>query len=287
MQARAILAFFVCAILPAPRALAQSAGQAPPCMQCHGPNRVVIDPDRYARSVHAALDCTTCHAEGVDKFPHTTHIENIPDCKDCHSGISGSIDFGRIEQEFQASVHVAKDPSFRCTSCHSPHDFVPASRMTNVSEAIAAANRSCLRCHAPGASPTARQSAAEALAEKHNLFPHADLHMQRVTCVACHTADGQEKLHLIAPKSQAVRDCVDCHAQNSMLLTKLYTHLALRERAEYGWANAIFFNNAYLTGANRNRWLDSGTLLLALLTAMGAAAHAIGRLISAYFRRRK
>lgn len=257
-------------------------------MECHRPNHVAIDPDRYARSVHGTLDCTTCHSEGVDKFPHTAHLQNAPDCRDCHSGTSGSIDFGKIEQEFQASVHVTVvDPAFRCTNCHSPHYFVPASRMTDVSEAITFANQSCLHCHASGDTLAARQAAFEALAEKHSLFPHADMHLNRVTCVACHAANAKESLHLIAPKSEAVRDCVACHAKNSMLVTKLYMHLALKERAEYGWANAIFLNNAYLTGANRNRWLDLGTLLLALLTAIGASAHGIGRLIFVYLRRKK
>jgi hypothetical protein len=282
--ARALLLF---AILTAPCTLAQAANQGSSCMECHRPNHVVIDPDRYERSVHGALDCTTCHSEGVDRFPHTPHPADAPDCKDCHSGTSGSIDFEKIEMEFQASIHIRANPAFRCTNCHSPHYFIPSSRMTDVSEAIAAANQSCLHCHAFGTEPAAQQTAFEALAAKHSLFPHADLHLQRVTCVACHATNGQENLHLIVPKSQAARDCAVCHAKNSILATKLYTHLAVKERAEHGWANAIFFNNAYLTGANRNHWLDLGSVLLALLTVIGAAAHGIGRLIFDYFRRRK
>ena len=289
MTTAAIRALLLAAMLPAPCMSAHAINQGSSCMECHRPNHVVIDPDRYERSVHGALDCTTCHSDGVDRFPHRPHPANAPDCKDCHSGASGSIDFGKIEMEFQASIHATANPTFRCTDCHSPHYFIPASRMTDVSEAIAAVNQSCLHCHAPGGAATAatQQAEFEALVDKHSLFPHPELHLQRVTCVACHAAKGHENLHLIVPKSQAVRDCVICHAKNSMLVTKLYTHLAVKERAEHGWANAIFFNNAYLTGANRNHWLDLGSVLLALLTVIGAAAHGIGRSIFAYFRRKK
>jgi len=57
---------------------------------------------------------------------------------------------------------------------------------------------------------------------------------------------------------------------------KLYTHLALKERAENGWVNAMLFNNAYLTGATRiSGWIgnfcDRGLVLLLL------AAHGAGR----------
>jgi hypothetical protein len=72
-----------------------------------------------------------------------------------------------------------------------------------------------------------------------------------------------------------------------MLATKLYAHLALKERAQYGFVNAILFNNAYLTGANRNKWLDWGAFGLAGLVLLGVAAHGLGRWAFADFRRRR
>jgi hypothetical protein len=70
-----------------------------------------------------------------------------------------------------------------------------------------------------------------------------------------------------------------------MLATKLYSHLALKERAEEGWLNAVLFNNAYLIGATRNRWLDWAMWILAGLTIFGVGAHAAGRWVGARMRR--
>jgi len=273
------------AIWPAAAAMAQTGEREPPCMECHKPRDTTIDPAQFARSVHAALDCTTCHTEGVDTFPHTSTRAAMPDCIDCHSGpASPPIDFDKIAQGVKASVHVKMvDPAFRCANCHSPHYFIPASRMTDASEAILAANKSCLGCHAAGDAPAAKGLAVAKLAEKHRLLFRPELHLQRNPCVACHT--GHQSVHDILPKSEALRECSGCHAQNSMLVTKLYTHLALQERAERGWVNAILFNSAYLTGATRNKWLDWGTLGLAGLTVLGVAAHGIGRWLFARLRR--
>ena len=71
-----------------------------------------------------------------------------------------------------------------------------------------------------------------------------------------------------------------------MLATKLYAHLALKERTQQGFVNAILINNAYLVGANRNRWLDWGALGLAGLLLLGVAAHGLGRWVFARSRRR-
>ncbi len=277
------------AIWSVPASMAQTGAQEPPCMECHQPRDTTIDPMLFARSVHASLDCNSCHTEGFNKFPHTSSRAAMPDCIDCHAGmvVSPTIDFDKISQGVQASVHVKLvDPAFRCTNCHSPHYFIPASRMADASEARFVANKSCLGCHAAGETPAATNAALEKLEEKHKLFPHWKLHIQENACIACHTPRGEQTVHLILPKSQALTDCAACHGKNSLLATKLYTHLALKERAEHGWVNAMVFNNAYLTGAIRNTWLDWTTLALAGLVVFGVAAHGIGRLLFARLRRR-
>jgi len=276
------------AIWTVPIAMAQTGEREPACMECHKPSDVTIDPAQFARSVHGILGCTVCHTRGVNKFPHTSTRADMPDCIDCHRAWRSPIDFPKIAQGVKASVHAKMvDPAFRCTNCHSPHYFMPAGRITDASEFILVSNKSCLRCHAAGDTPAAKDLAFTKLAEKHRLLFHAELHLLRTACVACHTPPGQQTVHLILPKSEALRDCNVCHAQNSLLVTKLYTHLALKERAQYGFVNAILFNNAYLTGAIRNRWLDWGAFGLAVLTLLGLAAHGLGRWAFAGYRRRR
>lgn len=276
------------AIAGAPRAVAQTGGREPPCLECHKPTDTTIDPAQFAKSVHGTLDCTTCHTAGFDKFPHTGSSAQMPDCIGCHSGaVSPAIDFDKIAQEVKASIHVKLlDPAFRCTNCHSPHYFIPASQMTNQAEALVASNKSCLGCHAAGDTPSGKQLAFKNLAEKHRVFPNWELHIQHNACVACHTPAGQETEHLILPKSEALKNCSECHTRNSLLVTRLYIHLALKERAENGWVNAILFNNAYVTGATRNRWLDWITFLLTALVLLAVAAHGAGRWIMAILRRK-
>ena len=271
-----------------PAVKAQTSEKSPPCKECHQPRDTTIDLTLFARSVHGDLDCTSCHTDGFDKFPHTSTRAAMPDCRDCHTGsVSPTIDFDKITEGVKASVHAQLvDPAFRCTNCHSPHYFIPGSRMTNVSEALHAANKSCLGCHAAGESTTTEDLAFGNLVEKHRLLFHAELHLQRNACVACHTPRGEQTVHLILPKSEALKDCSACHAKNSLLATKIYLLLAPKEHAEHGWVNVIVFNNAYLTGATRNRWLDWGALALAVLVLLGVAAHGIGRLAFASFRRR-
>ena len=284
-----VLLFLAGTIWWVPTVMAQTGGQGPTCMECHKPRDTTIDPVQFARSVHASLDCSSCHSDGFNKFPHTSTRAAMPDCIDCHSGsvVSPTIDFDKISQGVQASVHVKMvDAAFRCTNCHSPHYFIPASRMTNASTARAVANQSCLRCHAAGDTASAQQLAFRNLVEKHRLFPHWELHIQENACVACHTPRGEQTIHLVLPKSEALRDCSACHAKNSLLATKLYTHLALKERAEHGWVNAIVINNAYLTGATRNKWLDWGSFGLAGLVVLGVGAHGAGRWLFARLRRK-
>ena len=269
-----------------PKKVTQATSPEPACMECHKPSSTTIDPAAFAKSVHGGLDCTVCHTDGVSKFPHASNPPAMPDCIDCHSGQSSpGIDFDKIALGVKARVHATMvDPAFRCENCHSPHNFVPASQMTNAAQAILVFNQSCLGCHAAGDTAAARQIAFSALAEKHRLFPHWELHIQRNACVECHTPRGQQGLHLILPKAQALRNCATCHAQNSLMVTKLYTHLALKERAENGWVNAMLFNNAYLTGATRNKWLDWGTFAIAGLVLLLLVAHGTGRWLFAHFR---
>ncbi len=260
--------------------MAQTGGQETPCMQCHKPSDTTIDPARFAQSEHGAFDCTFCHTTGFSKFPHTSTRAEMRDCMDCHKERK----LARIAQAVKASVHAKTGKAFRCTNCHSPHYFIPASHMKDVSEAILVANQSCLGCHAKG--DTLADKDID-LAKKHDYLFHAELHLARTACVACHTSPEEQTMHLILPKSGAVRDCTTCHAQNSMLATKLYAHLALKERAQQGFVNAILFNNAYLVGANRNNWLDWGALALLGLLLFGVAAHGLGRWVFAGFRRRR
>ena len=276
---------------------AQTVEPGQPCMGCHKPRATTIDPDRYALSVHAALDCTTCHADGFGKFPHEAKGGDAPDCMTCHAGVdTPPFDFVHIEQGVRESVHAAMfGGDFHCTNCHSPHYFIPATRMSNAPAAARIANAPCLHCHADGdgAGPDLTK-----LADQHQWLPHWELHLSEAPCIGCHTEreqradaphaklEAQRTAHVVLPRAQALRDCVGCHSQDSVLVTKLYAHLARQERAERGWLNAVLFNNAYLVGATRNWWLDWATVAVTAMVVIGIAIHAAGRWLAVRSRRK-
>jgi thiosulfate reductase cytochrome b subunit len=202
-----------------------------------------------------------------------------PACTDCHGGTAAFDDAAR---DVKASVHVEMgDPDFGCANCHSPHYFLPVSRLPGPERSFALVNRACNECHAAGDTPEARKASLEELALKHERFPHEMVHLQRVGCVACHTPTDKDTVHLVLPKSKALGECVMCHSGQSLLAAKFDEYLAKKERAEKGWLNAALYNNAYLTGATRHRWLDWGTFLLTALTLAGIGIHALGRWFSA------
>jgi hypothetical protein len=89
--------------------------------------------------------------------------------------------------------------------------------------------------------------------------------------------------HKILPKEDAVRNCVECHSQESRLLSKLYLHRVQEEREQAGFLNSVVLNDAYLVGMTRNKYLDWLSIGMAMLTALGIFLHALGR----YFAGRK
>jgi len=109
---------------------------------------------------------------------------------------------------------------------------------------------------------------------RHNWLEQPELHLKKVDCLTCHDPS------LKSP----IRDCQQCHAKDSILLTKA------ESAPEYSLTNWNFTNNEliekgdYVVGSNRIPALDVFGILLLILTFAGCAIHGILRFIS---RRRK
>ncbi|MHC4163775.1 MAG: cytochrome c3 family protein, partial [Planctomycetota bacterium] len=82
---------------------------------------LLVDRERYGRSVHAAKGCADCHFD-YDTTPHGSGAETAQ-CAECHEDAA---------KEFKASVHAQKGKEklpVACGTCHGVHDvFKPTDR---------------------------------------------------------------------------------------------------------------------------------------------------------------
>ena len=140
-------------------------------LQVHG--------DAFARSVHAPLGCAGCHGDiKLDKHPQVT--KKIPDaraysiamvavCRGCHEDAA---------KTHEGSVHAARFKAGNawspvCTDCHSSHAIVPKT-----------AYSTCVSCH------------ETAMGAHQKWLPNAGLHLEVVSCAACHAPAAKRMVDL-------------------------------------------------------------------------------------------
>jgi hypothetical protein len=151
------------------------------CLGCHategmkkdlqdgGALSLHVSGDEYAKSVHKANGCGSCHSE-VDIKSHPPSkrdiksarqysIERAETCRLCHE---------EAFKQHEGSVHAARIREGSplapvCTGCHGSHSVTPKT-----------AYETCIGCH------------AAALDAHRKWLPNAGLHHEVVSCAACH-----------------------------------------------------------------------------------------------------
>ncbi|MEZ5149224.1 MAG: cytochrome c3 family protein [Bacteroidales bacterium] len=249
----------------------------------------IIDSVEFYSSNHWNFSCLDCHSyEYETTFPHPNELrmEPLPVCLDCHSGDDTYEDrnWEQIDEEFQKSVHSTKHGAdFKCSMCHNPHSYkINARTNENIKETIQYDNGICLSCHADiNKYQLIVDFTNPNVLETHSWLPNQALHWQNVRCIECHVEINENMLvaHNVQPKEKAVRKCVECHSENSILLASLYKHQVKESRSELGFFNAAILNNSYIIGANRNYYLNVISLVFFGLVLGGIGIHAIIRII--------
>jgi hypothetical protein len=249
----------------------------------------IIDSGSYYKANHRTFMCTDCHSsEYSSSFPHPNELRFEPSftCMDCHEGNEDFADFHfeTIQEEFLKSVHSEKhSEEFTCWMCHNPHSYhITARNSDNLLETIQYDNEICLSCHSD-------QSKLGLLSDRqiydmlnqHEWLPNQRLHFKNVRCIECHarTSDTLMVAHMIQPKEKAVKLCVECHSKNSILMASLYKHIKQETQEKQGFLNAAILSQGYVIGANRNYFLNYGSLAILALVLLGICAHAILRSI--------
>jgi formate-dependent nitrite reductase cytochrome c552 subunit len=263
------------------------------CLRCHamatlayrdpGSGELVelsVDPQQLGHSVHGKLACSQCHEQGYHSYPHTAELAatelNCVQCHQDHPDNSDQLDFGLIDEEYQASVHALSDDpdaaGFNCHSCHDPHVFRASLLGREIAEIVAYDNHICLSCH---------ETLRDPLTSSHAWLPNREKHWESVRCLDCHTPLSENNdrpvSHQILSAEQSNVNCVNCHSQARGLMTRLYQYRSREDIEERGFFAKAVFNDAYVVGMSRNPLIDWLALILIGLTVLGLTAHGYGR----------
>ena len=254
LRAAAAIAFAVMTVSAAAQVPAPADQQ---CLTCHGMDGLQkplangetlslhVNSEEFAKSVHAPLGCTTCHADvkpGENHPPADNPIAShrvfsmarVQVCQTCHA---------QQFEQWDKSVHAAlardNNPIAPiCTSCHNPHavvkgaaatmDAVPcktchADIFTAYSGSMHGKLRGagltaaplCFDCHGAhgvnvasagtGVKPACLGCHTNAAAQHRTWLPNAERHMDVVSCPACHAPNAQRRVDLVLYNSATQR----------------------------------------------------------------------------------
>ncbi len=168
-------------------------------------DRLLIDRERYAASVHASRSCGDCHFE-FETRPHPKGAETAT-CGECHE---------EAQRVFAESVHgKAKEP-VSCAACHGVHDARKASDRSAPLHPLNI-HLTCGKCHF--ASDPSAMTPEQMLRDPHSDDTHAHGILKSglvvsATCVSCH--GGHEIRGKGDPASKVARErvhetCGACH----------------------------------------------------------------------------
>jgi mono/diheme cytochrome c family protein len=161
------------------------------CLGCHGIDgfkkelaggkilSLRIQADGFAKSVHGVIGCASCHAD-VDLKTHSQKPKTIASTRDysiAMAKICGGCHAEALKQN-ETSVHATLLASGNlsapvCTDCHSSHAVSPKT-----------AYDTCVGCHLP------------AMEGHQKWLPNAGLHLEVVSCAACHAPAAQRMVDL-------------------------------------------------------------------------------------------
>ena len=247
----------------------------------------MIDTLLFSSSNHKSFKCTDCHSPDYVEFPHsgTLRMEMMYSCMDCHGGDEhyAKFHFEEIEEAFYQNLHYTRAPEiFSCWSCHNPHYYKTQSRTgENILQTITYDNNICLSCHANiDQYQLLTQRDEINILKTHSWLPNQELHFKNVRCIECHTQRSDTLLisHVVLPREDAIRECTQCHSENSYLMATLYRFQSHQARQTTGFLNAVILNESYVIGANRNKTLNYLSIILFGFIILGISLHILFRI---------
>ncbi|HEX9740555.1 MAG TPA: cytochrome c3 family protein [Ignavibacteriaceae bacterium] len=205
------------------------------CLMCHEDNTltgttngrtisVYVNEKKLSSSVHADVDCISCHVdlEGMDA--HDENVERAK-CDLCHDEIQEKYDLSLHGKAFAKGDRLAPV----CQNCHGSHDIIPVS---NSKSRVAAINipALCGQCHKEGSPVQLQRDIPQThILENYSESIHGEGLLKKglivtATCASCHTA--HDILPHTDPKSSIARKniantCAKCHAEIELVHRKV------------------------------------------------------------------
>ena len=157
------------------------------CMACHGDKKITskdsqhlfIDSGQYAATTHSYIGCTSCHTTISPQHPKETSKPAVParaTCGECHEP---------IQTEYSKSMHGTRAA---CTDCHNPHEVKSPTAISGKQ-----INAKCAKCH----------DTANIVKSHTKWLPQADLHIDSLPCITCHTGSKNYVITLFIQKRKA------------------------------------------------------------------------------------
>jgi cytochrome b subunit of formate dehydrogenase len=188
-----------------------------------------IPPDKYAKSVHARMECVACHAEIKDNADKGSHAlaEGVkkPDCATCHQELWDQTEkrgraaerpvLGVVAKNIEAykkSFHARPNPDDKtkpnagCDNCHDTHAFnVPAKGTPEQTQWRLSISPMCGTCHTDQLE--AYQGSVHGQENAKNMLAQA------AVCSDCHTAHAISNTSGDPFKLLVSSNCGNCHKQ--------------------------------------------------------------------------
>ncbi|QEM67660.1 cytochrome C [Geobacter sp. FeAm09] len=169
MAVRIMMVCLAALVLPvvAPAAAAPSDNDR--CLTCHGSmdivknkggGRLYVEPGTFSSTAHALVGCASCHDSVTAGHPQDGAVPVKAGCGECHAP---------VQAEYAKSLHGGRAT---CNDCHNPHEARPALAVSGKY-----INSKCAKCHDMG--KTVKNHA--------KWLPQADLHIDAIPCITCHT----------------------------------------------------------------------------------------------------
>ena len=251
------------------------------------PVEFFVDSAIYYNSSHWDFKCIDCHSDEYEIFPHIGELrmEDKYTCLDCHEDDKDfpEYNFEEVSENYELSVHSKKHyENFSCWSCHDAHGYkVNFRKTTKLLDVIKYDNAICLDCHSNKDNyQLLKDTVMPDISASHDWLTNRELHFKKVRCIECHVEKHDSILvsHNILPANKSVKTCVDCHSENSLLLSTLYKFPAFEKRSKKGFINNEILNESYVIGATRSFVLNVVSFVFILITFLGIIIHIFFRL---------